>query len=274
MSREKYSGLAEARQLVVALRSLKRAPAAPALLPAVLSALELADAYLQLASPIGPVFVAFNGCGITALGQAEDAAAFEQAFRTRFGRRLYRIERSAAPAWLQYAEAVLLRGEQRNLPFDLRRLPAFERAVLQQALTIPYGEVRPYSWIAREIGRPRAVRAVGMALAHNPIPLLIPCHRVVRSDCQIGNYSLGGPAQKRALLEAEGVDVALLERLARRGIRYIGDSHTRSYCFPTCRYVREIAQQHRVPLRSEQEAAHLGYRPCRNCRPSAVLSSG
>ena len=65
----------------------------------------------------------------------------------------------------------------------------FERAVLEKALEIPRGEVRPYSWIASEIGRPKAVRAVGSALAHNPVPLVMPCHRVVRADGMIGQYS-------------------------------------------------------------------------------------
>ena len=72
-----------------------------------------------------------------------------------------------------------------RLQFDLRRLSPFERDVLRKTLEIPRGEARTYGWIAREIGRPGAVRAVGSALNKNPIPLLIPCHRVVRSDGQI-----------------------------------------------------------------------------------------
>jgi O-6-methylguanine DNA methyltransferase len=67
------------------------------------------------------------------------------------------------------------------------------RALNNVSLEIPPGEVRPYSWIAREIGRPGAVRATGSALAKNPVPLLIPCHRVVRSDGRIGKYSATCP---------------------------------------------------------------------------------
>jgi O-6-methylguanine DNA methyltransferase len=89
------------------------------------------------------------------------------------------------------------------LRFDLSAVSPFGRAVLTKALEIPRGEVRPYSWIAREIGRPLAVRAVGSALARNPIPLLIPCHRVVRNDGTAGQY-IFGTAAKRALLSAEG----------------------------------------------------------------------
>jgi O-6-methylguanine DNA methyltransferase len=89
--------------------------------------------------------------------------------------------------------------------FDLRSVTEFERAVLLKAREIPRGQVRTYRWIAAQIGHPAAVRAVGSALRKNPVPVLIPCHRVVRSDGRIGNYGLGGSANKRAILAAEGV---------------------------------------------------------------------
>src|SRR3970040_2246169 len=73
--------------------------------------------------------------------------------------------------------------------------------------------------MAAEIGRPKAVRAVGTALAHNPVPLVVPCHRVVRSDGSIGQYSLGGPAAKRTILAAEGLDSDEMESGARSGRR-------------------------------------------------------
>ena len=94
-----------------------------------------------------------------------------------------------------------------RIDLDLRGRTAFERDVWSKALEIPRGEVRPYGWIAAEIGRPKAVRAVGTALGHNPVPLIVPCHRVVRSDGLLGQYSLGGPGNKRTILAAEGVDV-------------------------------------------------------------------
>lgn len=102
--------------------------------------------------------------------------------------------------------------------FDLSGLTEFERAVLEKTLEIPPGQVRSYAWVAREIGRPRAVRAVGSALARNPIPVLIPCHRVVRSDGVIGQYGAGGTAAKRAILESEGVDTRRLRRLEAAGV--------------------------------------------------------
>ncbi|HET8632425.1 MAG TPA: methylated-DNA--[protein]-cysteine S-methyltransferase, partial [Thermomicrobiales bacterium] len=153
-----------------------------------------------------------------------------------------------------------------DLEFDLRGLSEFERAVLLKALDIPRGQVRPYAWVAREIGRPGAVRAVGTALGHNPIPLLIPCHRVVRSDGRPGDYAFGGAA-KRAVLAAEGVAPEDLEALASAGVRYYGSDTTHIYCFPTCHHARRVTDRHRVTFASAREAAAAGYRPCLVCRP-------
>ncbi len=139
-----------------------------------------------------------------------------------------------------------------------------------KALEIPRGEVRPYGWIAREIGRPKAVRAVGTALGHNPVPLIVPCHRVVRSDGMIGQYSLGGPENKRTILSAEGLDPDELEGLARAGIRFIGSDTTRIYCMPSCHDARRVTERHKQEFRSAGAAAAAGYRPCRHCRPLAA----
>jgi len=80
----------------------------------------------------------------------------------------------------------------------------FQKAVWEAIRTIPYGQVRSYSWIAKRIGRPRAARAVGQAVKANPIPLLVPCHRVVRADRSIGGFTPGLEI-KEWLLRLEGV---------------------------------------------------------------------
>jgi len=155
--------------------------------------------------------------------------------------------------------------------FDLRGLSDFEQAVLRKALEIPRGEVRPYAWIAAEIGHPRAVRAAGTALAHNPVPLLIPCHRVVRSDGRTGNYALGAEA-KRAILQAEGARPDELDRLAAAGLRYYGSNTTRIFCYPTCGHAQRISEGRRVAFKSGAEAAAAGYRACRVCRPAEAVA--
>jgi O-6-methylguanine DNA methyltransferase len=243
------------RQLLKDLRTLGDVQAPPRLLPRVLDALELGDAYTTLETDLGPVFVAFNTTGVSAVLRADSPAQFEEAFRARFGR-------PVRPA----ADTPRDLGSR----FDLRGVSEFERAVLLKALEIPRGQVRPYAWIAREIGHPAAVRAVGSALARNPVPVLIPCHRVVRSDGHIGNYALGGSQAKRRILSAEGVDPDVLTEHARGGRRYIGSDSTRIYCFPTCHNARRIQPKHTVGFASASAAHSAGYRPCKVCRPLAV----
>ncbi|MDI6733282.1 MAG: methylated-DNA--[protein]-cysteine S-methyltransferase [Planctomycetota bacterium] len=89
---------------------------------------------------------------------------------------------------------------------DLNRYSNFERAVYRVLRGIPYGKRRTYQWVARKVGSPRAIRAVGNALAKNPLPIIIPCHRIIRSDGSLGNFSaLGGIKLKEGLLRMEGV---------------------------------------------------------------------
>jgi methylated-DNA-[protein]-cysteine S-methyltransferase len=85
---------------------------------------------------------------------------------------------------------------------DISELSPFTRKVLRTAAKIPYGQVRSYQWLAERLGKPKACRAVGNALARNPVPILIPCHRVVRRDGGIGRFVLGSGWKKR-LLELE-----------------------------------------------------------------------
>lgn len=89
-----------------------------------------------------------------------------------------------------------------NKIVDLNSCPDFQKKVLKAVSLIPYGETRTYSDIANKIGHPKACRAVGQALANNPFPLIIPCHRVIRSNGDIGNYQ-AGKRMKKFLLELE-----------------------------------------------------------------------
>ena len=238
------------------------------LAPATMVAVGLADRYAELPSPLGPIVVAWNGRGISWVDRAGDPGAFEARFAATVGRPL--APSDAVPGDLARAIAARLAGNRRvRIRLDLRGRTEFETAVLMKALEIPRGEVRPYGWIAAEIGRPKAVRAVGTALAHNPVPLVIPCHRVVRSDGSIGQYSLGGPAAKRTILAAEGLDPESLEAGARAGIRFLGSDTTHVVCLPTCHNAKRITPRHRVPFRSLAAAASSGYRACRECRPAS-----
>jgi O-6-methylguanine DNA methyltransferase len=268
--------LADARRAAGGLRGLRRR--APAdLAERVLRQVGLGgdDHYVEVAGPIGPLFVAFGAGGISLVSRADDAGAFEDEFRATFGRPVRRVG-AAPPAVARLIEArVWGRGRApapERVPVDLSWLPEFERLVLRKTLEIPRGEVRPYSWVAAEIGRPLAVRAVGNALARNPIPFVIPCHRVVRADGTLGQYGAGGPSAKRELLQAEGVEAAELEALPAAGVRYVGSATTNVYCYPSCRNARRISAQHRVPFRTVDAAQRAGFRACRVCRPVASPS--
>src|SRR5579859_3823078 len=246
------------RNLVRDMRSLGDERAPSSLLPAVLAEIGLWDSYAQFAAPIGQSYVAFNRLGVSAVIRAESDADVEASFWARFHRPIRRAG-DLPPALERALTEWSTRSQRRELSFDLRGLSEFEAAVLRKTLEIPPGQVRPYSWIAREIGNPRAVRAVGSALADNPIPLLIPCHRVVRQDGTLGQYGFGSEA-KREILKSEGIDVATLERLSRAHVRYRGSTTTRIYCFPTCRHARRVQPRYTVEFHSETEAIAAGFR--------------
>ena len=232
----------------------------------VLAQAGMADSYAVFETVLGPVYVAWNRLGVSAAMRSKSAAEFEEWFRKDVGRELLRVE---APAAVAAKIEDQLRGKRR-LQFDLRGLTPFSQAVLQKTLEIPRGQVRPYGWIAREIGHPAAVRAVGTALANNPIPYFIPCHRVVRSDGVIGNYGGGGPEAKRNILTLEGVQLKRLETLARSGLRYEGVKSTKIFCFPTCYHGRHAREENFVFFHDEAEARAAGYRPCKDCRPAVA----
>lgn len=257
--------LKEARAIVMGLRSAEE-PAPPDLVDGVLVAAGLVDAWAEVPGPIGPLYVAWGPGGITAVERAGDPEGFETSYLLRLGRMLRR--RPGMPTRLARQVERRLQGSRTGGPrVDLAGLTSFEQAVLRKTMEIPYGEVRPYAWVAREIARPRAVRAVGSALAANPVPFVIPCHRVVRTDGHIGEYGAGGPEAKRAVLDLEGVDTVALERLASTGTRFTGSDTTGVYCFPTCHQARRISPAHEVRFRTAEEARGAGYRPCRVCRP-------
>jgi O-6-methylguanine DNA methyltransferase len=256
--------------LITALEGLRTA-APTRLTENVLVETGLADRYAEIDTALGRMFVAWNGRGVAWVGRAIEPDEFEGDVRAHTGRPISRA--SELPANLATAIQRRLAGDRAaKVPLDLRGATPFEIDVWHKALEIPRGEVRPYGWIAAEIGRPKAVRAVGTALAHNPVPLVVPCHRVVRSDGLLGNYSLGGPENKRRILASEGLDPQAMEFEAGRGIRFVGSDTTKIVCLPTCQHARRIMTRHRVPFASLGAARNAGYRPCKRCRPVSLVA--
>ncbi|HEX2274362.1 MAG TPA: methylated-DNA--[protein]-cysteine S-methyltransferase [Acidimicrobiales bacterium] len=155
--------------------------------------------YAPVGTPLGPAFVAWTDQGVCAVDLTEDEADFLAFWAARLGQP---VERAAAVP--ETVAAALATGEVEGVALDLRGVSPFAADVLRAVASIPRGEVRSYSWVARCAGRPRAVRAAASAIARNPVPLVVPCHRVVRGDGRIGNYGLGGSDAKRKLLAGEG----------------------------------------------------------------------
>jgi O-6-methylguanine DNA methyltransferase len=143
-----------------------------------------------------------------------------------------------------------------SVPVDLSKVPPFERAALEVASQIPYGEVRTYKWIAERLGKPHAARAVGNAMAGNPVPIIVPCHRVVKTDGGLGGYSFG-LLRKEALLDLE-----------RDTTPYVGCASTRIFCRRGCAQEHRIREGGRIHFGSPAAAAESGYRPCQVCRPA------
>src|ERR1700681_2841907 len=253
-------------ELMTDLKELGSLKAPAGFAERVLVEVGMTDSYARFETVLGGVYVAWNRFGVSAAARSESAIEFEAWFKKDVGRALV-----PAPAPTDLAAKIddELSGKRR-MRFDLRGLTEFEQAVLRKTYTIPRGEVRPYGWVAREIRRPAAVRAVGTALAHNPIPYFIPCHRVVRTDGEIGNYGGGGPEAKKAILTMEGVRLNRLQELARGGGRYQGVKTTKIFCYPTCHTAKRALDKNIVWLHDEKSARAAGFRPCKVCRPAAI----
>ncbi|MCE3247544.1 MAG: methylated-DNA--[protein]-cysteine S-methyltransferase [Geminicoccaceae bacterium] len=156
-------------------------------------------------SPLGTMLIGATGEGLVRVGlpiEGVDAVLAELAERVS-ARVLFASRASVADARRQLDQYFAGRRRRFELELDWRLTKGFRRSVLLATARIPYGTTASYREVATEAGNPKAVRAAGSALAHNPLPILVPCHRVLRSGGELGSY-LGGPEAKARLLELEG----------------------------------------------------------------------
>lgn len=228
-----------------------RTPAPPLTATAVSLGTGLTPGFSVYEAPVGKVAVVFTPDGVRSVRLIEEIDPTA-------------VEANPPRVWAGDIPRALEEGRPGDLPLDLTGVTPFRRTVLGAAATIPRGEVRSYGWLARHVGKPGAARAVGSAMATNPVPLIVPCHRVVRSDGHIGAYSLGGPDNKWILLRHEGAAPDHLEDLAGSGVRYLGSDLTGVFCVPSCHRTRGADM---IGFRSETAAVDAGYRPCEVCRP-------
>jgi methylated-DNA-[protein]-cysteine S-methyltransferase len=222
-------------------------------------------------SPLGNILVARSEQGVSLveyLGEATSLAAS----RLRELADVETVESSAEIARLRDDLLDFLAGRRRALGWrlDLRLAGSdFSRAVLSEASGIPFGAVTSYAAIARRVGRPDAVRAVAQALRRNPLPIVVPCHRVVGSSGMLTGYAGDRLGLKRQLLDVEGVRTRPASRDFRvaREAMYVRAGDDRAYCLPTCGDLPSHSLANLTLIASRESVEALGLEPCSDCRP-------
>jgi methylated-DNA-[protein]-cysteine S-methyltransferase len=160
-------------------------------------------AYRTIDTPVGTLLLAATTVGVVRVAyDIEDHTAVLAHLAQVVSPRILRAPARLDTVSRQIDEYFAKRRTTFDVSVDLRLADGFRRNVIEQLRTIGYGQRESYASVAAAVGNPRAVRAVGSACAHNPLPVVIPCHRVVRSDGSTGLY-VGGPAAKSALLDLE-----------------------------------------------------------------------
>jgi methylated-DNA-[protein]-cysteine S-methyltransferase len=160
-------------------------------------------AYRTMDSPIGPLLLAATPAGLVRVAfncENHDDVLVE--LSTAISPRILHSSQRVDDVARQLDEYFTGRRRVFDVPVDLQLAKGFRRAVLTHLLEIPYGRTESYTVVARSAGNPKAVRATGSACATNPVPLVVPCHRVVRTDGTSGQYR-GGPEAKHMLLTLE-----------------------------------------------------------------------
>nr|WP_238384895.1 methylated-DNA--[protein]-cysteine S-methyltransferase [Ornithinicoccus soli] len=160
-------------------------------------------AYTTIDTPVGPLLLAATDKGLVRVAYArEDHDLVLQALSERVSPRVLRAPKRLDPAAREVDEYFAGRRTAFDLPLDHALSSGFRLTVQQHLSEIAYGHTASYGEVARMVGNPKAVRAVGSACATNPLPVVVPCHRVLRSDGSLGGY-IGGPDAKTTLLGLE-----------------------------------------------------------------------
>ena len=222
-------------------------------------------------SPLGPILIARSDEGVVAVEYLESArgAAASRLLR-RHGIEIIEDGTDTEAFYQQILE--YLAGNRTRLawPLDFRLAGSdFQREVLRATAALPYGAVVSYAHLAREIGRPTATRAVAQALRHNPLPIVVPCHRVVGSSGALTGYAGNKLALKERLLTLEGVPVAHARREGHivRDAMYVRADHDTEYCVPTCGSLSTLPLWRLTLFSARERAEAAGLAPCTSCRP-------
>jgi methylated-DNA-[protein]-cysteine S-methyltransferase len=227
------------------------------------------DAAVGIAeSPLGDLLVAISGRGIALnhyVRGADDIEATIAHLRPYFD--LVEDRRLAHEVAAQVHR--YLAGDAAALAYKIDltlAATAFHKAVLTALMAVPRGAVLSYQALGAAIGSAHAARAIGNAMHNNPVPIYVPCHRVIASGGGIGGYG-GGIARKLRLLRAEGF---ALEDSARRisGDAVWGHRRTHIYCKPGCSAAARANATQMLLFASPDQARNAGMRPCKMCKPA------
>ena len=227
--------------------------------------------YRIFPSPLGNILIARSELGISLIEYVERGTSLQASRLSHVSG--VELAEGGADLDSTYRELLeYLQGQRTRLtwPLDFRLVRSdFRRTVLQATAAIPYGAVVPYAGLAQEIGKAPAVRAVAQALRWNPLPIVIPCHRVIGTSGALTGYAGGKIDLKKKLLSIEGIPTAKKAgavSIAPESMYalYPGDQE---YCLPTCPSLdtRKPAPLTRFASRANAEAA--GFAPCTACRP-------
>jgi methylated-DNA-[protein]-cysteine S-methyltransferase len=268
------------REIDGVVGALRRAPAAMASVARAREGLDsrLADlrsrlvSYRVFPSPLGPILIARSEHGVSLVEYLQGRADLKA---SRLGRiDGVELQEDGAEIETLYRELLeYLRGERTRLewPIDLRLARSdFHRAVLRATAAIPYGAVTSYAGIAAEIGKPAAARAVAQALRWNPLPIVVPCHRIIGTSGALTGYSGDKVGLKQRLLAVEGIHALGKRsdsRLARNTLYHYDRNDQHEYCLPTCGDIARRPIGPVILLASRELAGSLGLVPCTSCRP-------
>lgn len=260
------------------VRSLRGAPMAgddPTLARAQLGA-SLADLRSRMlsfgifSSPLGPMLIGRSEQGVALVQYLPAGGSLTARVRRLLGDEAIEDRSATEVMWAELMEYLEGRRARLDWSLDLRRMRSdFQRRVLQATAALPYGGVTSYAGIAARIGEPSAVRSVAQALRFNPLPIVIPCHRVIGGTGALIGYAGKRVELKQRLLAVEGIRTVPLhdDFLVRREAMYTLMNGEREYCVPTCGSLSSQPLSVLTLFGTRERAEAAGFAPCSSCRP-------
>jgi methylated-DNA-[protein]-cysteine S-methyltransferase len=221
-------------------------------------------------SPLGPILIGRTDHGVSLVEYLESHASDSSRVHHLVGADAVEDHARTEALFRELLDYIEGRRTRLEWPLDLRWVRGgFQRRVLEATAHLPYGAVTSYTRIAREIGAPTAPRAVAQALRWNPVPIAIPCHRVIGSSGDLTGYAGDKLALKERLLAVEGVPTVSDrdDHRVDRGAMYVRYLAEAEYCLPTCGSLPMMSLADLTLFGSRDRAEAVGLAPCTSCRP-------